>query len=535
MAAGHTARRNAHDPSSVVPDGEGEQRVSPDDSSERRDEETTTRLEIEEFRLEAHRAVDWCADYLGHADRYPVLSRVSPGEVRSLLPKTPPLEPAGLEGVTREMERVVVPGLTHWNSPSFMAYFASTGSPPGVLAELFTAAFNQNGMLWQSSPAATEIEAVVLDWLRQMLGLPDGLFGIVYDTASISTLCAMAAARERAYPDGRFLGLAGGPRLVAYTSQEAHSVVDKAAIGLGIGQDNLRKVAVDGRFRMDVEALSGAIESDLKAGLMPFCVVATVGTTSTTSIDPVCEIAAVCEKHGLWLHVDAAYGGAAAILPEMRWVLNGCDRADSICVNAHKWLFVPMDFSAFYTRHPEVLKRAFSLVRPYLETPHDGCVTNLMDYGPQLGRRFRALKLWLTIRAYGVAGIQRIVRRHIQLAAELESWIQATSSFEVMAPRNFSTICFRAHPEGMPETELNGMNEKLLRMVNSSGEVFLSRTVLEGRLVLRLAIGHMLTTASHVRRAQEILEAGLADGGLRGPLDGVSVVSDSVSSGKDRV
>lgn len=477
-----------------------------------KEERVASQDEIEDFRREAHRAVDWMADYLGHSERYPVVSRVRPGEIRAMIPADPPQVGEGVSASIEELEGIVLPGITHWNSPEFMAYFAITGSAPGVLAEMYTAALNVNGMVWESSPAATELEAATLDWLRRMLGLPDGLFGIVYDTASISTLCALAAAREATGLGIRHEGFSGKPRLTVYASREAHSVVDKAAMTLGVGHENVRKIPTDDDFRMDVEKLREAVARDREAGAVPFCVVATVGTTSMTSVDPVDAIADVCSAESLWLHVDGAYAGVSAILPEMRWILRGTDRADSICVNPHKWLFVPVDFSAFYTSRPEMLRRAFSLVKPYLETEYDESAINLMDYGPQLGRRFRALKLWFVLRAYGVSGLQSMLRAHIELARQFEQWVLDRDDFEMVAPRLFSTVCFRAKPPGIKdEGDLDQLNRELLRSVNSSGDAYISHTAVRGRYVLRLAIGHMRTRRQHVERVQSLLASGLVE------------------------
>ena len=465
--------------------------------------------EIDDFRDEAHRTVEWAAAYLADSEQYPVVSRAQPGEIRALLPDKPPLDPLGMAGIIDEVERVVVPGLTHWNSPQFMAYFGTTSSPPGIIGELITATLNQNALNWQASPALHEVESVVLDWLRQMLGLPEGLFGIIYDTASTSTLCALAAARDQADPDIVRRGIASGPRLRLYASEEAHSVVDKAAMTLGIGRDNIRKIPVDTEFRMVPEALDQAIKEDVGAGLQPFCVVATVATTSTTSVDPVRRIAEISQRYGLWLHVDAAYGGSAAILPEMRWILDGAELADSFCVNPHKWLFVPVDLSAFFTRRPDALRHSFTYIRPYLETSHDDEIDNLANYGPQLGRRFRGLKLWFVIRAYGVRGMQDIIRRHIELAADFERWVTASPDFEMTAPRKFSTVCFRARPAGTFPQDLNMVNARLLHEVNASGDAFISQTIVGETYMLRLAIGNMWTEKRHVERVEELLVEGL--------------------------
>ncbi|MGD8395071.1 MAG: pyridoxal-dependent decarboxylase, partial [Candidatus Eiseniibacteriota bacterium] len=369
-----------------------------------------------------------------------------------------------------------------------------------------------NAMLWKTSPAATELEECVLDWLRQMLGLEPGWYGQILDTASVASLCAMAAARE-AVPDleVRERGLADGARLRAYTSTQAHSSIEKAAIVLGIGRQGLRRIPTDAAFRMDAGALARAIEEDRGAGWQPFCAVATVGTTSTTSIDPVTAIARVCREHGLWLHVDAAYGGAAAILPEMRGVLAGCDRADSLVVNPHKWLFTPIDCSAFYCRRPDVLRQALSLVPEYLKTGADDSVRNLMDYGVSLGRRFRALKLWMVLRTFGRRGLIDRLREHVRLAREFAAWVEAEPGFELMAPVPFSVVCFRLHPPppaaggALDGAALDRLNERLMDAVNATGEAYLSHTRLGERFVLRLAIGNLRTTARHVRRAWALL------------------------------
>ncbi len=471
----------------------------------------------EAFRRYGYRVVDWIAGYLAKVGEYPVLAQVAPGEVRRQLPETPPVQGEPLEQALADFERVILPGITHWNHPAFFAYFAITGSGPGILGEMLSAALNVNGMLWRTSPALTELEELVLDWLRQMLGLPPGWLGMITDTASISSLYAIAAARE-AVPGLRVReeGLAGRPdvsRLRLYCSEQAHSSIEKAAITLGLGLAGVRKIPTDAAFRMDASALAAAIAEDRRAGWQPFCVVATVGTTSTTSIDPVPEIAAICRQEGVWLHVDGAYAGMAAILPEMRHVLAGCDQADSLVVNPHKWLFTPIDCSAFYCRRPDVLKRAFSLVPEYLRTAEDEAeaVHNLMDYGVQLGRRFRALKLWFVIRAFGQQGLAARLREHIRLAQMFAGWVDSSPHFERLAPTPFSTVCFRFHPEGLSdEAALNRLNEALLEAVNATGQVYLSHTRLNGRYTLRLAIGNLRTTEAHVARAWELVQIGAA-------------------------
>jgi len=403
----------------------------------------------------------------------------------------------------------VLPGITHWNHPAFFAYFAISGSAPGIMGEMLAAALNVNGMLWRTSPAVTEIEATVLDWLRQMIGLSGAFDGIMYDTASISTLVAIAAAREVTGLEIRQRGMAGRPELSAlclYCSEQAHSSVEKAAIALGIGQDGVRKIGTDEAFRMDVDELRRAISRDIDAGVRPFCVVAAAGTTSTTSVDPIADIAGVCEDHGLWLHIDAAYAGVAAILPEKRWVLDGVDRADSLVVNPHKWLFTPIECSCFYSRRLGAVRDAFSLVPEYLRTTEGGEVRNLMDYGPQLGHRFRGLKLWFVMRAYGRAGLEARIREHIRLAQLFTAWVEQAPAWELMAPALFSTVCFRVHPNGLPQDRLDALNREIMDAVNASGEAYLSHTVLHGAFVLRLSIGNIRTQQRHVERAWELLQ-----------------------------
>jgi aromatic-L-amino-acid decarboxylase len=457
-------------------------------------------LTPEEFREFGHRFVDWIAEYLAHPERLDVLSKVRPGAIRGQLPPNPPEHAESLDDALRDISNIIVPGLTHWNHPGFFAYFPNTGSGPGILGELLTAAFNVNGMVWRTSPAASELEGLVLDWLRQMLGLPEDFKGIVYDTASISTLHAMIAARQVVGDiDAREDGIGGprAPRLRMYASVEAHSSVEKNAIAIGIGRRGLVKIGVDSEFRMDPALLEAAIEEDIRQGYRPFCVVATVGTTSTTSVDPVSAIAAICRRFGLWLHVDAAYAGSAAILPEMRRLFSGIEQADSMVMNPHKWLLTPVDFSAFFCRRPEALKEALSLVPVYLKTPEDD-VTNYMDYGLQLGRRFRALKLWLVIRHFGVEGLRAVIREHMRLAKLFASWVEADPRFEIVAPVPFSTVCFRLKSD-------DAANQALIDRVNASGRVFLSHTRLHDKMTLRFTVGNLRSTEEHVRLAWDLI------------------------------
>lgn len=474
---------------------------------------TQSRFEEEtsEFEAAVQRTARWIGDYFRHPERYPVFSRVVPGEIRSSLPATPPLEGRPLSEILDDFEERIVPGVTHWNHPAFFAYFGITGSYPGIVGELLSAALNVNGMLWRTSPALTELESLSIDYLCRLLGLGDSFFGQILDTASTSSLVAMTAAREALTDlDIRRRGMGGRsdvPELVVYTSQEAHSSIDKAAIVLGVGSSNVRRVSVDERFRMDVRALSDAVTRDIASGRRPLCVVATVGTTSTTSVDPVEEIAEVCERHGIWLHVDAAYAWAAAILPEKRHIVEGCDRADSIVINPHKWLFTPIDLSVLLCRNRETLRNAFSLVPEYLKSDDEADQPNLMDYSFQLGRRFRALKLWMVINYYGVDGLRERIREHIRLAESFRSWVEDNEDFELMAPVELSVVCFRYNPSGKdiaPE-KLDGLNESLLNALNRSGKVFLSHTSVRGRFVLRCAIGNIRTDESHITTLENLL------------------------------
>jgi aromatic-L-amino-acid decarboxylase len=486
------------------------------------DESATTLLQpaslgdipADEFARQSERVIQWIRRYLEEPDRFPVVARTKPGEIAASLPTEPPSQPESLDTILDDFERVIVPGVTHWNHPGFFAYFAISASAPGILAEMLISTLNINAMLWKTSPSATELEQRSLDWLRQLLGLGDGWFGIINDTASISTLLALAAARE-AKPELaiRERGLAGRadlPRLRVYTSTHAHSSVDKAGITLGLGHENVVHIETDDAFRMRVDALEAAVASDRARGFLPLATVATVGTTSTTSIDPVRQIAAVCQREGMWLHVDGSYGGVAAVVPEMRHVLDGVELADSLVVNPHKWLFTPIDLSAMFTRRPDVLKRAFSLVPEYLVTREQSDVVNLMDYGVQLGRRFRALKLWMVIRAFGADGLAARLRAQMEMARELAGWVDASPEWERVAPVPFSLVCFRYAPPGTSEAERTAMNEAILERVNASGTAYISHTRLGDRYVLRLAIGNMRTERRHVAEAWRLLREAAA-------------------------
>jgi len=428
---------------------------------------------VSDFRADGHAAVDWAADYLERVRELPVLAQVEPGDIRARLPASPPDRPEPFSAVLRDLDEVLLPGVTHWQHPRFFAYIANTGSPPGILAELLSATLNSVGFLWRTAPASTELEALTLDWLAQLLGLPSGWHGHIEDTASTSTLAALAAARY-VKPDARFV----------VCSEHTHSSIEKAAALLGL---EVRKTPADDAFRLRVDELD---LSDAAA------VVATVGTTSTGSVDPVAAIAERAGAEGVWLHVDAAYAGAAMVCPELRWAFQGVEHADSLVVNAHKWLLTPMDCSCLWSRRGDDLRATHSLVPEYLRTPEDAA--SLADYGPALGRRFRSLKLWAVLRCYGREGLQAMIRDHVRLAELFEGWVRDEPDWTLEAPRPFSIVCFR-HAGSDEE------NEALLARANATGELFISHTKLNGRYVLRLAIGNAGTTEDDVRRAWEVL------------------------------
>lgn len=471
-------------------------------------------LSPDEFRAAAHAAVDWIADYLEHAGQYPVRSRVQPGDIRQALPAAPPIRGEPLDAMLRDFHTTILPGITHWNHPAFFAYFANSGSYPGILGELLAAGLNANGMLWVTSPAVTELEQVSLDWLRQLMGLGEGWFGEITDTASVSTFYALAAARERAGFDVRGRGMAARddlPRLRVYCSEHAHSSIDKAVIALGLGHENLVKIPADAQFRLRPEALEAAMAADVAAGFVPIAVVPCVGTTSTTSVDPVADVVRIARDYRCWVHVDAAYGGVAAIVPELRYLLDGVDGADSLVVNPHKWLFTPMDCSVFYTKDPQSLKQAFALLPEYLVTRTQDEAVNLMDYGMQLGRRFRSLKLWMVLRAYGADGLAERIRFHCELARDFAGMVHFEGGWEITAPVTLSLVCFRHVPSGATEAEIASINAAIMERVNARGRVYLSHTKLEGRYTLRLAIGNIRTERSHVELAwQELRDAAVS-------------------------
>jgi aromatic-L-amino-acid decarboxylase len=466
-------------------------------------------LSSDEFKKNGKYLIDWIAGYFESLEDKPVIPQIKPGNIKSKLPETPPFKSESLEKIFKDVDEIIMPGMTHWNHPGFMAYFNSTSTGPAIFGELLSAAFNINGMLWQSCPASVELEKVVIDWVRQMLNLHENFWGTSYDTASVSSFHAIASARQLAYEK---YGEDKLDKFVVYSSEHAHSSIDKAAIAAGFRKQNIKKVEVDDDFRMSPNFLKQLVEEDKNKGLIPVCVTATVGTTSTTSIDPVEEISKICEENGLWLHVDAAHGGVLAMLPEKSYILEGCEKADSFVVNPHKWMFVPIDISLLFVKKPEILKRAFTLIPEYLKTEHDDEAENPMDYGIQLGRRFRALKLWFAIRFFGTEGYRKIYREHIRIALLFREWIIQDENFELAAPTPMSTVCFRAVPgKSQDMDELNSLNKELISKINSSGKIFLTHTKLNEKFVVRLVVSGIRTYESHVRMAYDIIKKSLQE------------------------
>ncbi|CAN5352316.1 pyridoxal-dependent decarboxylase [soil metagenome] len=479
-------------------------------------------MPAEEFRKYGYQVVDWIANYFEHIDEYPVLSQVEPNWLKDNLPKSAPEKGEDFGDVLADVDKLILPGVTHWNHPNFHGLFSTSTSSVGVFGEMLTAAFDMKAMLWRTSPASTELEDVVLDWLRQMMDLPEHFEGIIYDTASVSTMHAIAAAREKAGFHIRDQGLSGRddvPLLRVYCSEHVHSSIDKGVITLGLGLRSLRKIECNERFEMIPAKLAEAIEEDIATGYKPICVIPTVGTTSTSSVDPVDAIADICEKYDIWLHVDTAYAGSTAIIPEMRHYftgregspvatapgsdLKGWERADSIVVNPHKWLFTPFDLSVLYCKDLSLLKDAFSLVAEYLKTTDESTIKNGMDYGIQLGRRFRALKFWFVIRYFGREGLIERLRDHCRLARLFASWVEASPNFELLAPVPFALVCFRACPSGF--TDLNTVNERIMNDINASGDAYLSHTKLNGKFTMRLSVGSIRVEERHLKKIWDLL------------------------------
>jgi aromatic-L-amino-acid/L-tryptophan decarboxylase len=466
-----------------------------------------------EFRAALYQTAEWAINYRSSLDERAISGQAKPGEVTARLPSTIPKHAVPIQEILADFDRLILPNLVHWGHPSFLGYFGSTTTAPGIVGEMLAATLNVSAMTWATSPAATELESVILRWLRELLQLPSNFFGIVYDTASVATLHALAAARESLELHIRALGLSGRddlPRLRIYTSDQGHSSIVKAAITLGIGEVNVRRVASDPFFRMDLNSLKLAVEHDRSAGYLPLAVVATVGTTSAAAVDPVPDIAGFCAAEKIWLHVDAAYGGAMALLPEGRHFMDGVAAADSVVVNPHKWLFVPLDFSALYTKHPDLLREVFSLVPEYLRGDSEQGEINYMDYGIQLGRRFRALKAWMVFSAFGETGLVGRIREHIRLAKLFASWIERDSQFELLAPVHMGVVCFRAVCKDdlgeFPFYDSDAFNKALVKAVNASGRAYITYTVLGKTVAMRIAIGNVLTTEKHIEDVFDLLK-----------------------------
>ena len=470
-------------------------------------------MKIAEFRSHAHELVDWMADYLEHIEQRPVKPAVAPGDILGKLPSLPPVDPEDFHRIFGDFTEIILPGMTHWQHPSFFAYFPANSSPPSILAEMLTATMGAQCMSWATSPAATELEERVMEWLRGMIGLPDTFTGVIEDTASTATLCALLSARERASAYRiNADGFPAGGRFTVYCSTEAHSSIEKGVKIAGLGKSSLRTIPVDATYAMNVDALERAIAADLKEGCTPLCVVAAIGTTGSTAIDPLRPIAEICRKHNLWLHVDAAYAGTALLLPEMRWMIDGIELVDSFVFNPHKWMFTNFDCSAYFVADQEALVKTFEILPEYLKTAEGTRVRNYRDWGIQLGRRFRALKLWFVIRTYGVSGLQEMVRTHIELARSFAENVRETADFEILAPVPLATVCFRYHPVGIDdESRLNSLNTALMDRLNAGGRLYLTHTKLGGRVALRLVVGQTQVAQRHVAEAWSLITSTARD------------------------
>ena len=456
----------------------------------------------EEFRKYGHLYVDWIADYLSNVNKFPVRSQVNPGYLKSLLPEDAPMESESMDAIFTDFEKVILPGITHWQNPHFFAYFPANTSEPSLLAEFLIAGLGVQGMKWVTSPAATELEEIVMLWLQKMLSLPNEMSGVIMDTASISTLCAILAARERSTEDQTNRHGIGKEKLVVYCSDEAHSSVEKAVRIAGIGSNNLRKIEVDAFCRLMPDVLENSIKDDLENGLKPCCIIGALGTTGTCAIDPLEKIGQLAKTYNCWFHVDAAFAGTALLLPEFRKQISGLELADSFVFNPHKWMFTHFDCSVLFVRDKEQLQSTFRLVPPYLQTQTNTGVNDYSNWGIHLGRRFRALKLWFVIRNFGIEGLQEKIREHIQLAQLAEKVFEADSRFEVLVPRNLAVVCFRFVPFGITdEQKLNEINATLLEKLNVSGKIFLSHTLIHTKFSLRLVTAQTHANKKHVEEA----------------------------------
>lgn len=465
-------------------------------------------MNTDDFRKNGHEIVEWIARYFETIESYPVKSPVKPGSVKSQLPDKPPLKSESFEVFLKDFNDIILPGITHWQNPNFFAYFPANNSYPSILGEMLTAALGAQCMIWETSPAASELEEQVMIWLRQMIGLPRGFEGVIQDSASGATLAALITARERVTGfTSNNDGLSGSKRLRVYCSSQTHSSVEKGAGIAGIGRKNIVRVKTKDDFSMDPESLEELIQLDIKMGYQPCCVVATLGTTGATAIDPLRKIGEICSWHNVWLHVDAALGGTALLLPEMRWMSDGIEYVDSFVFNPHKWMFTNFDCTAYFVKDAAALIRTFEILPDYLKTRTRGVVNDYRDWGIPLGRRFRALKLWAVIRTYGVEGLQEKIREHIRIAKNLGEWVKADQNFELLAPVTINTVCFRYKPDGLPENGLNELNEVLNHRLNDSGKIYLTHTMLNGKYSLRMVTAQTNVTESHVIKAWELIKA----------------------------
>lgn len=461
-----------------------------------------------EFRKHAHELVDWMADYFDQVEKLPVLPPVNPGQIKAQLPLAPPDQPEGFDQIFDDFKNIILPGMTHWQHPGFFAYFNANNSKPSVLAEMLTATLGSQCMIWLTSPAATELEDRMMEWLGQMLGLPNTFTGVIQDTASTATLCAILTAREK--KTGFKInqeGFNAPEKLMVYCSEQAHSSIEKAVKIAGLGQKNLRKVPVDQDFALITARLEQMISEDTDQGYIPLCVISAIGTTGSTAIDPVRQISQVCQKYDIWHHVDAALAGTALLVPEMRWMADGVEMADSFVFNPHKWMFVNFDCSAYFVKDPQALINTFSITPEYLKTYQDDQVNNYRDWGIQLGRRFRALKLWFVIRNFGREGLQQKIRYHLKLAQWFKQQVEENSDYELLAPVLVNTICFRYLPANeTDEGHLNQMNEQLLNRINQSGKIFMTHTRLQGKFTLRMSIGQTEIQKGQVEKAWQLIK-----------------------------
>ncbi len=464
-------------------------------------------MNSQDFRKNAHKFVDWMADYMENIESYPVKPLTKPGEIMAQLPLFAPTDPEPMDDIFRDFQDIIMPGMTHWQHPGFMAYFPANASPPSILAEMLTSTLAAQCMSWQTSPAATELEERVLDWLREMIGLPANFHGVIQDTASTAMLAAFLTARETLNDyQTNHRGLSKAGRHCCYASAEVHSSTDKGIRMAGLGSDNLRKIPVDENFTMIPVELDKAIAADIEDGHKPTCVVATLGSTSLSAIDPLEAIGEICRKYDVWLHVDAAWAGSALVLPEYQWMIKGIEYADSFVFNPHKWLLTQFDCSAFFIRDKAALIRTFEILPEYLKTREGDQVNNYRDWGPVLGRRFRALKLWFVIRSYGITGLQNHIRRHIEMTHTLAEQIDREQDFELLAPNPLALFCFRYHPDDKSEAQLDALNERIFEAINDTGDIYLTQTRINGKYAIRLVSGAPATEQKHLDKAWQIIK-----------------------------